>query len=1296
MQPGDEVKYLTEGGERFSGTVAKVDGNQVTIEYDASRTDLVERNATTRSFHFGVAGTVGDQLKSSLGRLLDGDRFGSSGPNLDQVISEFAALLGLAGDNQIKNSLSISYDPATKIFSITPTFTPDPLAFETRLDLGGEIKDLSIGATGDFMVSVTPTLRLPIGINLSTAPGIPAGERVFLRGNTSGDANFDPLPEVSLVVTANLDNPRVRAELGFLSGTLKEDAAITPNGGIAITTTFAANIQDIDFAGDPNDSANDGRLSIRNLLRFSEIKNAIVPTVTGTVDIDGLIVTAEAAGATIPGQINIFTTSDGTPGTKGETAVINNLNDLKTLFSSKRITIDPNLGSFGELRPADVVAMFLQLGNALQSVADSLDAPEGLPFIDEAISDVVSFVDTLEGFAQKLYFNPQVLGNDDIQVTNRQLSQDAFFTVQIGGALAPVLVKVTKASTAANVNINQLVAQVQAAINNALAPSLTAAGFTAPFVIVERPRPFNVGDSKLTSIADTTGAALPNYVEPLPAGFKRVTANFAAGVNLFDEGIKVGSVVYLTDVAGNRVRAVVDDLKIREVTVRYESAAVPAWTSVNFHDPDDVNKLSIRTASTEIGTSLRMGTVMVTGQTPGPDSGQLSAPLAFDVVVDGETTSISVPVSAMSANANLADLLNDINDAFTAAELADVVRAFADQATGAVKFAAVSGGRQSLSINGAQQLGFAASQDQDANTAASELGLGIGAAAAGAFRINSIQDLVHTLNGLIQTKADGVTPFSTSLTYIAESESVQESVQFNISLSEEFRRAIDVRFDTGLDLGFADLELFGSAGGEFIASANIDLQVGIDLGPVGGSQAVTAATKVADLNDGLGLQFNVGAIAATPMAVNGQGEPVVASDLNLSIHLKRLDSNGALTSTSPNLALTITTAEAADATSVADLAAILNDKLATTTGVTVTNGIPSLGFSVQSIANRSLADFGVNLVLADTLSIALRDGTSFAVNLSGATTLIDVKSKIEEQSRLAGFSSDRVKVVINETSRALDLTDLTESSKVPGAVKPAFTVSGTAATKLKIAKSAVDTTDSAGMVVRTSTVRGDALTSTGWLALIANDPTIIGLTLDGGATLGFAASQPSNRPDIRIQTRNGGSFDINLDASTLAGSSFTLANLPAAMPAGSDIKTDGDGASVAEVQIVDLVTGGRLAGIVEHLNRTVGTLEGDSVSGTSEVRAVVDKIREQVTSQANLFAALDRMAKEVFDAIEDRVRAELGIAAPNIFEITPSIIGTFVDADSVKPGFQPTLLVGLHDQQRSEEQLDWQAATDLR
>ncbi len=223
----------------------------------------------------------------------------------------------------------------------------------------------------------------------------------------------DGTPEVSLAITAQLDDPRARASLGLFSAILAEDSAIASNDGVLINTTFGINVKDPGVGGAAN-----ARATIAELTVPGNLGTSFQPSFTGSFDIDGLVIVPEVAGATIPGSVTIFSTNVTSPiaSTPRAPAQFSTLSELGTVFD--KIFVNNTIGATESLTPEAVASMIVQLGSSVQSIAGKLDIPEGIPFVKQAVSGLVDFSKMSQDFARQLYFNPSLIGVNDISVTN--------------------------------------------------------------------------------------------------------------------------------------------------------------------------------------------------------------------------------------------------------------------------------------------------------------------------------------------------------------------------------------------------------------------------------------------------------------------------------------------------------------------------------------------------------------------------------------------------------------------------------------------------------------------------------------------------------------------------------------------------------------------------------------------------------------------------------------------------------------------------------------------------------------
>jgi len=993
------MTFRSTTGERFEGLIDNIDGETVTIRYDETRTDTPD--LAKPSFSFRRGGLIGDQIRSALAKYAKPDVII---PSLGEVLNDLVEPLGLTIS-------SVSYNDTTKRLTFTPNFSPKPIEFTSRLNFGTAVSGLDFNASGDFLVSAAPTIRLPLDINLASDPGLTPSKRVALID--------DAQPEITLVISAQLNDPRARASLGFLSAVLAEDAAISNNAGITFNTTFALD------ANDPNtDAGTTGRATVNELLNFGNLANTFDATFSGDFKIDGLIIKPEIAGATIPGQIDVFTTTTAGGSTRG-LAYFNNLTELGSLLN--KIAVTNTIGSFDALTPESVVSMFIQLGNSIQRAASKLDVPDGIPFIDEAISGVVNFAKTTQDFARQLYFNPKLIGAIDISVTNGRLTRDATFVIRIEGS-DPFFVTVPAASTATNTKIDDLISDVNdALIGQGLGSKLVA----------ERQVPFT--SLQIPSLSDITATAVAPSVQPLTAGFSRYRATFLSTINLFNLGLRVGDVIEYLNAAGAMQRAMIDELGLTSLGLRFDSTkqAQPDTSnkrSISLFGSEHANRLAIRTTTPLSGISLEASTIQITASDDLPT--QLSQDLTFEISFAGSLpVNVTIPAVSTASNGQPSEMLASINTAFDntlfgGGKLSQKIRTVLVGSQ--LRIANIDSVTTSMTINGATVLGFGASQSQETNTASTELGLGGSQLVSPSFRASTIQDLMHVLNGLIQQQFAGQ-PFSASLGYNA---APVRTITFNIAMGNEFTRSVELDFSRGFDVGFTQLNVAGGADATFTASAGVELQVGFDIDPVGNGQIIDATTLLSSLDKGRGVQLKVG-MNGTPVNSSGRNSPV--SDLTLNLAVRRF---GNLTN---NLSVTVPSAQVADNTSATDLARDLTTALKTAIasgaipGLAVVDGIspievqttsdgrlriisnakPINGLTI-SAGTTSFLGFTVGQASSDAdLVIQLRNDNSVSINLDFTETLGDIKSKIEAA---AGGASVLTVSFVNDQIRLQDHT----------------------------------------------------------------------------------------------------------------------------------------------------------------------------------------------------------------------------------------------------------------------------------
>src|SRR5262249_51693780 len=152
--------------------------------------------------------------------------------------------------------------------------------------------------------------RIPLGIRL--APGLDIDRRFFIVA--------DATPEVTLHVTAALDNPNVEASIGFLDVRLQEDPAVTPNKGITFAGDLTVNLKD------PGTSAADARTTLDGA--HSSNPTAVFDAgIVARSDIDGLQAPAEVGGTAL-GTLTISLDGESGPNAPGHVTSLAQLANL--------------------------------------------------------------------------------------------------------------------------------------------------------------------------------------------------------------------------------------------------------------------------------------------------------------------------------------------------------------------------------------------------------------------------------------------------------------------------------------------------------------------------------------------------------------------------------------------------------------------------------------------------------------------------------------------------------------------------------------------------------------------------------------------------------------------------------------------------------------------------------------------------------------------------------------------------------------------------------------------------------
>ncbi|MEX2187724.1 MAG: hypothetical protein WD875_13050, partial [Pirellulales bacterium] len=426
---GNTVKYRAANGSTVEGQVASVGPASVSVRF-ASVLDQ-EPDRTNPSVEIFRGGGLGDQLAGLLGQ--SASTLVHTG-TIQGLIEELAQRLGkLSGfDVQVTGS---GNDLA---LAITLPLDLDPITFEESLDLEGSIPGLSLSGAGKFQVQIDPTFNITLGIRVG--PGLSPGERIFIVDNAA--------PEVTLNVTAQLDDPVIRGSLGLLDLTLREQnlgVGVT-NDGLKITGTFTVNLNE--------PVAGDGRITLADL-QAGSLTSFVDTTLDARFDIDGLELVPGGALAGALGTLKLSLNGD----TAGH---VTSLADLTNLPSAITVTGLDEFLNFDNLSAAAIQLVLQQLRGWLDDLRGSSVFATGLPLTGKTLGDVIDvgrgFFDSVVGVLD----NPRLVAEGLASVDGR-LPQDVSLSLSVNDTI-DLNFTVLASQTADNTDLDDLVQDVRAAL----------------------------------------------------------------------------------------------------------------------------------------------------------------------------------------------------------------------------------------------------------------------------------------------------------------------------------------------------------------------------------------------------------------------------------------------------------------------------------------------------------------------------------------------------------------------------------------------------------------------------------------------------------------------------------------------------------------------------------------------------------------------------------------------------------------------------------------------------------------
>src|SRR5262249_3072875 len=141
--------------------------------------------ATGQTLEIYRGTTILDQLQG----LTDG--INVELPTLQDLVDELQDRLGI----DLGEHVELEGDLSDPTLVIDLDFALEPYEFTQSLDFGSLVPSLSLDASADFPLTVTPTFHLPLGFRLG--PDVAAADRFFLES--------DDEPEISLHTVVTFD-----------------------------------------------------------------------------------------------------------------------------------------------------------------------------------------------------------------------------------------------------------------------------------------------------------------------------------------------------------------------------------------------------------------------------------------------------------------------------------------------------------------------------------------------------------------------------------------------------------------------------------------------------------------------------------------------------------------------------------------------------------------------------------------------------------------------------------------------------------------------------------------------------------------------------------------------------------------------------------------------------------------------------------------------------------------------------------------------------------------------------------
>ena len=332
---------------------------------------------------------------------------------------------------------------------MTLPIDPDPLTFNEEFDFSAGVEALSFNTSGDVELSIDPAFELTVGLRLSG--GVDLADRFFIVDNDD--------PEVSIDVTAQLDDPVVAGSVGFLDVILQEQD-LTENEGIKLTGSLTF---DLDDPGSGQN--NDGRIELGEI-SLGNLTSIVDPNIEAALDIDGLEIGVATSGVASGLDADLDTIRIALDG--ADAGKIDSLEALEQLPMTLLNSIEglDDFLSFDNLSSVAVQLMLSQVGDWLEGVKDSSILQTEIPLTGKKLGDLVDVGQAFLNQVLNPLDNPTVLAVDLLKEV--VLTEDATLSLKLNDTI-DLSITVPAGATIDNVSIDDLVADFNAALDAALA-----------------------------------------------------------------------------------------------------------------------------------------------------------------------------------------------------------------------------------------------------------------------------------------------------------------------------------------------------------------------------------------------------------------------------------------------------------------------------------------------------------------------------------------------------------------------------------------------------------------------------------------------------------------------------------------------------------------------------------------------------------------------------------------------------------------------------------------------------------